>query len=71
MGKIHVSVWLLCVLTCQLCRDFGGIFGELLPGVFTKVKPPEGQDLMQGLEFKMQLGGVWKQSLMELSCGQR
>lgn len=51
--------------------DFGGIFAELLPGNFAKLQPPESQDLMQGLEVKVQLGSVWKQSLTELSGGQR
>ncbi|KII90449.1 hypothetical protein PLICRDRAFT_157597 [Plicaturopsis crispa FD-325 SS-3] len=51
--------------------DFGGIFAELLPGNFAKLQPPEGQDLVQGLEVKVQLGSVWKQSLTELSGGQR
>ncbi|TFY64728.1 hypothetical protein EVG20_g5851 [Dentipellis fragilis] len=51
--------------------DFGGIFAELLPGNFAKLQPPEGQDLMDGLEIKVQLGSVWKQSLTELSGGQR
>jgi structural maintenance of chromosome 2 len=56
---------------CQFPRDFGGIFAELLPGNFAKLQPPDGQDLMQGLEVKVQLGSVWKQSLTELSGGQR
>ncbi|KAI0776981.1 condensin complex subunit SMC2 [Trametes elegans] len=51
--------------------DFGNIFAELLPGNFAKLQPPEGQDLMQGLEVKVRLGTVWKQSLTELSGGQR
>ncbi|KAK7032914.1 structural maintenance of chromosomes protein [Favolaschia claudopus] len=51
--------------------DFGGIFAELLPGNFAKLQPPEDQDLMQGLEVKVRLGSVWKQSLTELSGGQR
>ncbi|RDB22008.1 Structural maintenance of chromosomes protein 2 [Hypsizygus marmoreus] len=51
--------------------DFGGIFAELLPGNFAKLQPPDGQDLMDGLEVKVQLGSVWKQSLTELSGGQR
>jgi structural maintenance of chromosome 2 len=55
----------------HFCSDFGGIFAELLPGNFAKLQPPEGQDLMQGLEVKVQLGTVWKQSLTELSGGQR
>ena len=52
-------------------RDFGGIFAELLPGNFAKLQPPDGQDLMDGLEIKVQLGSVWNQSLTELSGGQR
>jgi len=36
-----------------------------------KLQPPDGQDLMDGLEVKVQLGSVWKQSLTELSGGQR
>jgi structural maintenance of chromosome 2 len=71
MGKIHVFVWLECVLTCGLCRDFGGTFAELLPGNFAKVQAPDWQDLMRGLEAKVQPGSVWKHSLMELSGGQR
>ncbi|KAH9955702.1 P-loop containing nucleoside triphosphate hydrolase protein [Russula dissimulans] len=51
--------------------DFGGIFAELLPGNFAKLQPPENQDLVDGLEIKVQLGSVWKQSLTELSGGQR
>lgn len=51
--------------------DFGGIFAELLPGNFAKLQPPEGRDLTEGLEVKVQLGSVWKQSLTELSGGQR
>lgn len=58
-------------IVCFSYSDFGGIFAELLPGNFAKLQPPEGQDLMQGLEVKVQLGSVWKQSLTELSGGQR
>ena len=42
---------------------------ELLPGNFAKLQPLDGQDLMDGLEIKVQLGSVWKQSLTELSWG--
>ncbi|VDB87086.1 unnamed protein product [Peniophora sp. CBMAI 1063] len=51
--------------------DFGNIFGELLPGNTSKLEPPEGKDIMDGLEIKVRLGAVWKQSLTELSGGQR
>ncbi|KAH9968264.1 hypothetical protein BC827DRAFT_1263973 [Russula dissimulans] len=42
----------------ELDRDFGGIFAELLPGNFAKLQPPENQDLMDGLEIKVQLGST-------------
>ncbi|KXS17946.1 structural maintenance of chromosome 2 [Gonapodya prolifera JEL478] len=51
--------------------DFGAIFGDLLPGNTAKLEPPEGQTVNDGLEVKVCLGGVWKQSLTELSGGQR
>lgn len=56
---------------CLHPREFGAIFAELLPGNFAKLQPPQGQDFMEGLEVKVQLGQVWKQSLTELSGGQR
>ncbi|KAG9296374.1 hypothetical protein G9A89_014966 [Geosiphon pyriformis] len=52
-------------------RDFGAIFSDLLDNSFAKLEPPEGETLLEGLEFKVCLGGVWKQSLTELSGGQR
>ncbi|KAF1987525.1 putative nuclear condensin complex subunit Smc2 [Aulographum hederae CBS 113979] len=51
--------------------DFGQIFNELLPGSFAKLDPPEGKTIADGLEVKVCLGKVWKQSLTELSGGQR
>jgi structural maintenance of chromosome 2 len=51
--------------------DFGAIFAELLPSNFAKLEPPEGQTVDQGLEVKVRIGSVWKQSLTELSGGQR
>ncbi|KAJ4324035.1 Structural maintenance of chromosomes protein 2 [Neodidymelliopsis sp. IMI 364377] len=51
--------------------DFGAIFNELLPGSFAKLDPPENQTISDGLEVKVMLGKVWKQSLTELSGGQR
>ncbi|GJE94134.1 condensin complex subunit SMC2 [Phanerochaete sordida] len=55
----------------KVTKDFGEIFAELLPGNTAKLQPPEGMDLTQGLEVKVRLGSVWKQSLTELSGGQR
>ncbi|KAL7276940.1 Structural maintenance of chromosomes protein 2 [Rhizina undulata] len=55
----------------KVTGDFGNIFAELLPGSFAKLEPPEGKDITEGLEVKVSLGKVWKQSLTELSGGQR
>ncbi|KAG0636390.1 hypothetical protein HOY80DRAFT_1011299 [Tuber brumale] len=55
----------------KVTGDFGQIFAELLPGSFAKLEPPEGKDVSAGLEVKVSLGKVWKQSLTELSGGQR
>ena len=57
-------------ISCRL-SEFGNIFAELLPGNFSKLQPPEGMDITQGLEVKVRLGSVWKASLTELSGGQR
>jgi structural maintenance of chromosome 2 len=52
-------------------RDFGSIFSTLLPGTAAKLEPPENGTVMDGLEVKVAFGGVWKESLTELSGGQR
>ncbi|KAJ1900772.1 Structural maintenance of chromosomes protein 2 [Kickxella alabastrina] len=52
-------------------KDFGAIFGELLPGNTSRLEKLEGQPLSAGLAIRVNLGGVWKQSLTELSGGQR
>lgn len=52
-------------------EDFGLIFNDLLPGNTAKLVPPEGKEISDGLEVKVCLGKVWKQSLTELSGGQR
>ena len=52
-------------------RDFGSIFSTLLPGAKSKLEPPEGQEAWEGLEVKVAFGEVWKESLSELSGGQR
>lgn len=51
--------------------DFGQIFNLLLPGNTAKLEPLEGKEVSDGLEVKVCLGKVWKQSLTELSGGQR
>ena len=55
----------------QVTKDFGSIFSTLLPGTKAKLQPPEGQSVLDGLEVKVAFGGVWKESLAELSGGQR
>ncbi|XP_059091946.1 structural maintenance of chromosomes protein 2-like [Tigriopus californicus] len=52
-------------------KDFGSIFSSLLPGTKAKLQPPEGMDVLDGLEVKVAFGDVWKESLSELSGGQR
>ncbi|KAG2466368.1 SMC2 protein, partial [Polypterus senegalus] len=52
-------------------KDFGSIFSTLLPGANAKLAPPEGQGVLDGLEFKVALGSTWKENLTELSGGQR
>ncbi|KAH7537858.1 hypothetical protein FEM48_Zijuj03G0137600 [Ziziphus jujuba var. spinosa] len=52
-------------------NDFGSIFSTLLPGTMAKLEPPEGCSFLDGLEVRVAFGGVWKQSLSELSGGQR
>jgi structural maintenance of chromosome 2 len=54
----------------QVNKDFGAIFAELLPGNTCKLVAP-ASDFSEGLEIKVCLGNVWKQSLNELSGGQR
>jgi len=55
----------------QVNKDFGSIFSSLLPGATSKLEPPQGKDVLDGLEVKVAFGGVWKESLSELSGGQR
>ena len=52
-------------------QDFGSIFSTLLPGSSAKLVPPEGLEAWEGLEVKVAFGEVWKESLTELSGGQR
>lgn len=52
-------------------KDFGNIFGDLLPNSFAKLVLCEGKEISEGLEIKVKLGNIWKESLIELSGGQR
>lgn len=51
--------------------DFGSIFSTLLPGAQSKLVPSEGKSVHEGLEVKVAFGNDWKESLSELSGGQR
>eukprot|EP00741_Cyanophora_paradoxa_P002664 tig00000615_g2585.t1 len=52
-------------------KDFGSIFSTLLPGTDAKLDPVEDKGNLIGLEVRVAFGGVWKESLTELSGGQR
>lgn len=53
-------------------RDFGSIFSTLLPGTSAKLEPVgEDGSVLEGLEVKVAFGKVWKETLTELSGGQR
>ena len=51
-------------------RDFGSIFSTLLPGASAHLEPSDG-DVLKGLEVHVAFGGKEKESLSELSGGQR
>ncbi|KAJ3698399.1 hypothetical protein LUZ61_002104 [Rhynchospora tenuis] len=61
----------LKVTWVKVNKDFGSIFSTLLPGTMAKLEPPEGGTFLDGLEVRVAFGSVWKQSLSELSGGQR
>ncbi|KAK4764266.1 hypothetical protein SAY87_013704 [Trapa incisa] len=61
----------LKVTWVKVNNDFGSIFSTLLPGTSAKLEPSEGSTFLDGLEVRVAFGGVWKQSLSELSGGQR
>jgi len=52
-------------------RDFGSMFSTFLPGTHAELKPVDGKDIFKGLLPRVAFGGKWKESLMELSGGQR
>ncbi|KAK0164694.1 hypothetical protein PV328_003287 [Microctonus aethiopoides] len=55
----------------QVNRDFGSIFSSLLPGADAKLQPTKSQNVLDGLEVKIGFSGIWKESLGELSGGQK
>ena len=59
------------IILLLVTQDFSSIFSTLLPGARAKLSPPEGQSVLDGLEVRVGFGDVWKESLSELSGGQR
>lgn len=56
----------------QVNSDFTSIFSMLLPGATAKLSPVDSAaSCLEGLEVKVAFGDVWKESLTELSGGQR
>lgn len=52
-------------------RDFGSIFSTLLPGTRACLEPAEEGNVFAGVEVRVAFGDTWKESLTELSGGQR
>jgi len=67
----HKKVAALHATWSKVNADFGAIFSTLLPGTNAKLEPEEGKSVEDGLCVKVAFGQVWKQSLLELSGGQR
>lgn len=53
-------------------QDFGSIFSMLLPGTQAKLTANVSKGgTLEGLEVRVAFGDIWKDSLQELSGGQR
>lgn len=56
----------------NMFKDFGSIYSTLLPGATAELVPPSGEEnCLAGLEFRIAFSGKYKESLTELSGGQR
>lgn len=55
----------------EVDKNFGSIFSVLLPGAQATLVPTPGMHFSQGLNIKVGFNGIWKESLNELSGGQR
>ena len=55
----------------KINTDFGSIFSTFLPNSNAKLEALQGKSVTDGLEVKVAFGDVWKDSLTELSGGQR
>merc|ERR1711871_1780279 len=54
----------------KVTKDFGSIFSTLLPGADAKLEKVS-ESIIDGIEVKVAFNNVWKESLTELSGGQR
>jgi structural maintenance of chromosome 2 len=64
-GKALINTWQV------VNNHFGNIFRALLPNVDARLEPAAGLTAQEGLELKVAFGGKWKESLSELSGGQK
>lgn len=55
----------------EVNSNLNAIFSTILPGAEAKLIPFDGSDFLKGLEVKVGFNGLWKDSLSELSGGQR
>jgi len=55
----------------KVTKDLGSIFSTLLPGAQAKLEPVAGGTVLDGLDVRVAFGEIWKDSLSELSGGQR
>ncbi|KAK8816643.1 hypothetical protein WA577_002022 [Blastocystis sp. JDR] len=60
----------LATTYAKVNRDFGSIFSTLLPDASAHLEPSNG-NVLEGLEVRVAFGGKEKESLSELSGGQR
>lgn len=55
----------------EVDTNFGSIFSVLLPGAQASLVPSANSDFRHGLNIRVGFNGIWKESLNELSGGQR
>lgn len=55
----------------EINNHFGNIFSTLLPGTNAQLQAPPGKTIHEGMEVRVAFGDVWKETLTELSGGQR
>jgi len=77
--KIHEIIEELDVKKCELLKrasdrvntEFGKIFSSVLPGAQACLRQINPKNINAGLEIRVAFNGLWKESLDELSGGQR